>query len=188
VPKSTGPLAPRCARATGRRGRCTGRTPPLSAPGARAARSPLSGIVTGHVEAGRLGHALVGERDFVLPQLPRLRDHLRVRDRTIEVAVRFELQREQGQRGGLHGTASQVGGVEAGALELQRQALTAEELDQGGTLAPGDGPPSRGSAARSMNMSALLVGLMSAIAEGPHRIHHRFRVRCAGETSADRRW
>jgi hypothetical protein len=43
-------------------------------------------------------------------------------------------QSQQRQRGGLDGPAGQGGGVEAGALQLERDTLAAQELDQCGAL------------------------------------------------------
>jgi hypothetical protein len=109
-----------------------------------------------------VGDEVVSERDLFAPGRHGLLDDRRVGDGAVEVAVRILRrlvavvlaavretdaeplalhlrhvpdQAEQGHRGGLNGTRGELLRVQVRALQLQGEALAAEELRQGRPLA-----------------------------------------------------
>lgn len=131
------------------------------------------------VEVGRLRHVSLRECDLGAPCVPRLCDNLGVGHRAVEVPVgvgvgsevpRYVLpghpqpeprlfhvghvahQPQQRQVGGLDGTTGQVGGVQAGALELQCQVLVTQVTNERGAL-PLEPPVGPGASSGWTNMS-----------------------------------
>ncbi len=121
----------------------------------------IQGIVAGDVETGRLGHEPLGEVHLGAPCVPRLRNHLRVGNRAIEITVTVGLgaeqpghvlsghhlapprplhlgqvphQPEERHRRRLDGTPRHCLRIKTRAFHLQGEALAAQAFDQRGAL------------------------------------------------------